>query len=203
MKRTNKDRSMYRVAAIAPWYHLCLPSCGPRFESQAIYRCFFQFVLLKFYRENNENKQKEAGIGPFYKIGVWKEVKMIKRYFRALNIGYWRSIWILGTFSLSRYLDKKSPFTRASLVPFCAISMCFVHFKFLQIATWKFRRNLCTNYLWQKSSKYLLKGKKISRKCFKSSFVRSVRGENQDRRKLKSSKEEKTKDTFNFLNKYT
>ena len=27
---------------------------------------FFQFVLLKFYRENNENKQKEAGIEPFF-----------------------------------------------------------------------------------------------------------------------------------------
>ena len=26
----------------------------------------FQFVLLKLYRENNENKQKEAGIGPFF-----------------------------------------------------------------------------------------------------------------------------------------
>ena len=28
---------------------------------------FFQFVLLKLYRENNEYKQKEAGIGPFLK----------------------------------------------------------------------------------------------------------------------------------------
>ena len=26
----------------------------------------FQFVLLKLYREKNENKQKEAGIGPFF-----------------------------------------------------------------------------------------------------------------------------------------
>ena len=164
---------------------------------------FFNLYYWNFIEKITKINKKRPGLAHFYKIGVWKEVKMIKRCFRALNTGYWRSIWILGTFSLSRYLDKKSPFTRASLVPFCAISMCFVHFKFLQIATWKFRRNLCTNYLWQKSSKYLLKGKKISRKCFKSSFVRSVRVENQDRRKLKSSKEEKTKDTFNFLNKYT
>ena len=35
------------VAAIAPWFHLGLPSCGPRFESQAHHQCFFQFVLLK------------------------------------------------------------------------------------------------------------------------------------------------------------
>ena len=35
------------MAAIAPWFRLRLPSCGPWFESQA---------------------QKEAGIGPFFKI---------------------------------------------------------------------------------------------------------------------------------------
>ena len=54
------------VAAIALWFHLRLPSCGHRFESQAHHLCFFKFVLLKLYRENNENKQKEAGIGPFF-----------------------------------------------------------------------------------------------------------------------------------------
>ena len=52
------------VAAIALWFHLRLPSCSPGFESQAHHLRFFQFVLLKLYRENNENKQ-EAGIGPF------------------------------------------------------------------------------------------------------------------------------------------
>ena len=55
------------MAAIAPWFHLRLQSCGPGFEYQAHHLCFFQFVLLKLYRENNENKQKEAGIGPFLK----------------------------------------------------------------------------------------------------------------------------------------
>ena len=54
------------VAAIAPWFRLCLPSCGPGFESLAHHLRFFQFVLLKLSREKNENKQKkEAGIGPF------------------------------------------------------------------------------------------------------------------------------------------
>ena len=38
-----------------------------RFESQAHHLRFFQFVLLKLHRENNENKQREAGIGPFKK----------------------------------------------------------------------------------------------------------------------------------------
>ena len=55
------------MAAIAPWFCLRLPSCGPGFESQAHHPCFFQFVLLKFYRENDENKQKEAGIGLFFR----------------------------------------------------------------------------------------------------------------------------------------
>ena len=57
---------MFRVAAIALWFHLRLPSCGPGFKSQAHHLCFYQFILLKLYRENNENKQKEAGIGPFF-----------------------------------------------------------------------------------------------------------------------------------------
>ena len=34
-------------ADIAPWFRLHLPSCGPRFESQAYYLCFCQFKLLK------------------------------------------------------------------------------------------------------------------------------------------------------------
>ena len=56
-------------AAIAPWFRLRLPSCGPGFESQAHDLCFFQFVLLKLLLEleKNENKQKEAGIGPYLK----------------------------------------------------------------------------------------------------------------------------------------
>ena len=62
------------MAAIAPWFCLRLPSCGPGFESQAHHLRFFQFVLLKLYRENNENKQKEAGIGPFLKR---QDVKII------------------------------------------------------------------------------------------------------------------------------
>ena len=35
------------VAAIALWFRLCLPSCGPGFESKAHQLRFFQFVSLK------------------------------------------------------------------------------------------------------------------------------------------------------------
>ena len=45
------------VAAIAPWFRLRIPSFGPGLESQAHHLLFFQFVLLKFYWENNKNKQ--------------------------------------------------------------------------------------------------------------------------------------------------
>ena len=76
------------MAAIAPWFRLRLSSCGPGFESQAHHLCFFQFVL-KLYWEKNENKQKEAGIGPFLKgnhnhcitVGVQRNLD----YFRILQ----------------------------------------------------------------------------------------------------------------------
>ena len=54
------------AAAIAPWFRLSLPSFGCKFESHAHHLSFFKFVL-KFVWEKDENKQKEAGIGPFYK----------------------------------------------------------------------------------------------------------------------------------------
>ena len=33
------------VAAIAPWFRLRLPSCGPGFESQAHHLCFFSICI--------------------------------------------------------------------------------------------------------------------------------------------------------------
>ena len=49
-------------AATAHWSHLCLPSSGRGFKSQAHHLRFFQFVLLKLLWEKDENKQKETGI---------------------------------------------------------------------------------------------------------------------------------------------
>ena len=40
-----RDKYFSQVAAIAPWFHLGIPSCGPGFESQAHHLCFFEFVL--------------------------------------------------------------------------------------------------------------------------------------------------------------
>ena len=66
MKKWLIQTKHWVVAAIAPWFRLRLPSYCPGFESQTHHLCFFQFVLLKLYRENNENKQKETGIGPIF-----------------------------------------------------------------------------------------------------------------------------------------
>ena len=54
------------ATAIAPWLHLRLPTCGPRFESQAHHLCLFNL----YYRNCNEKWtkiNKEARIGPFLK----------------------------------------------------------------------------------------------------------------------------------------
>ena len=40
-------KKLYFPAAIAPWFCLCLQSCGRVFESQAHHLHFFQFLLLK------------------------------------------------------------------------------------------------------------------------------------------------------------
>ena len=63
-------------AAIAQWIRLRLPSCHPGFESQPHHLRFYQnkdkFVLyLHMHCEKNEDKQKEAGFGPFKKLKLW------------------------------------------------------------------------------------------------------------------------------------
>ena len=53
----------------AQWSRLhLLQSCSPGFDPQAQHLCFFQF---KLWWETDENKQKEAGIGPFKKKNLW------------------------------------------------------------------------------------------------------------------------------------
>ena len=61
----------YDVAAIAPWFRLRLPFCGPGFKSQAHHLRFFQLVLLKLYQENNENKHKRPGLAHLKKPFHW------------------------------------------------------------------------------------------------------------------------------------
>ena len=51
--------------AIAQWIRLRLPSCRPGFES--IYIVQIVYLSFELECEKNENKQKEAWIGPFLK----------------------------------------------------------------------------------------------------------------------------------------
>ena len=56
-----------KASAIAQWIRLCLPYCCPGFNAKHnIYA--FQF-LFELWWEQEEKKQKEAGIGPFMKHG--------------------------------------------------------------------------------------------------------------------------------------
>ena len=52
---------------IVQWIRLCLQSCHPGFESQAHHLHFYQIKFELFHVEKTKNKQKEAGIGPFFK----------------------------------------------------------------------------------------------------------------------------------------
>ena len=44
---TQQTFSILGVAAIAPWFCLRLPSCGPRFESQAHHLRFFSICIIE------------------------------------------------------------------------------------------------------------------------------------------------------------
>ena len=46
-------------AAVAQWIRFCLPSCRPRFESQAHHLCFYQFEFELWHVEKTKNKQKK------------------------------------------------------------------------------------------------------------------------------------------------
>ena len=63
------------VAAIALWFHLRLPPCGPRLESQAHHLSFFSLIVaietvLLFKYESTKINENEAGIGPYKTLFV-------------------------------------------------------------------------------------------------------------------------------------
>ena len=94
------------MAAIAPWFCLRLPSCGPGFESQAHHLSFFQFVL-KLLREKNKNKQRRGMDWPIFIIitdplRVTTELQFVERYPHLfLNLMF---------FCIFKYLSLKSVF---------------------------------------------------------------------------------------------
>ena len=59
--------------------HSSVPSCCPGFESQAHHLCIFSFIVFVLYLsyEKNENKQKEARFGSFFKESTVTMSKVI------------------------------------------------------------------------------------------------------------------------------
>ena len=69
-------RKPFRAADIGSSVKSSAPTImRPQFESQAHHLRFFQFVLWKFKWKKDENKQKEAGIGPFKKANPFGRLK--------------------------------------------------------------------------------------------------------------------------------
>ena len=56
------------MAAIAPWFRLHLPSCGPGFESQAHHLCFFN--LYWNCKKRSKINKKRPGLAHFFKNRV-------------------------------------------------------------------------------------------------------------------------------------
>ena len=50
------------VAAIAPWFHQRLPSCGPWFESQAHHICFFNLYYCNCNEKRIKINKKRPGL---------------------------------------------------------------------------------------------------------------------------------------------
>ena len=98
-------------AAIAQWIRLRLPSSHPGFESQAYHLCFFQIIYLSFELgcEKNENKQKEAGIGPFKKnffpLSGFKKTKIwLSRKVLYIKMGQtWPPFVYFRSFHMTKY----------------------------------------------------------------------------------------------------
>ena len=66
---TSSVKIYFIVVAITQWISPQLPSCGPRFDSQAQHLRFFQ-LIFELRLEKDENKQKEVGIGPYLKKSI-------------------------------------------------------------------------------------------------------------------------------------
>ena len=78
-------------AAIAQWIYLRLPSCGPGFDPPSTTSTLFQFIF-----ELDKNKQKEAGIGPFFlkkRVPCYRSLETVQApvplYKNTINQGNW------------------------------------------------------------------------------------------------------------------
>ena len=68
-----------QVAAIAQWFHLCLPYCGPRFESQA-HHAFFNMYYCNCIKKIRKINKKRPGLAHFLKTHQQSQQKDLRRW---------------------------------------------------------------------------------------------------------------------------
>ena len=108
-------------AAIAPWFHKRLPSCGPGFESQAHHLCFFNL----YYWNCNEKRPKMNKRGRDWPIFLKKRL--------STGTGHSKLYF---THQLSTYRDSVTG-------PFWTAGSCTEKFESIHGLKMKERRNSC------------------------------------------------------------
>ena len=91
------------VAAIVQWIRLCLPSCSPRFESQAYHLRFYQFIFELCYVEKTKISKKRCRDWPIFikKLKIFLFIFLFLERFFLANASY-RSLAIIVTESRSQ-----------------------------------------------------------------------------------------------------
>ena len=100
-----------RVDAIAPWFHLCLQSCGPGFESQAHHLPFLNLYYWNCIEKITKINKKRLGLAHFFKKRgrvwpIWKE-----KYWLRKIVNFCQIVFCFGFSRLNLLLARwQSPF---------------------------------------------------------------------------------------------
>ena len=82
-------------AAIAQWIRLRLPFCCPGFQSQAYHLSFYKIIGVSCRKD--ENKRKEAGIGPFFFKKILEKLLsvLIQLLFGNARNGFYQKVHVI------------------------------------------------------------------------------------------------------------
>ena len=122
--------------AIAQWIRLCLPSCGRGFESHAHHLCFYSqklFCICRFIEKKDENKQIEAGLGPYFEKTNERTLTMKAFWIKSIILSHRSARDIPNEFRLTSG-KKLAVFVVYKSVPNLA-SFCFYFRPFLNAMT--------------------------------------------------------------------
>ena len=96
-------KMLFVAAAIAPWFHLHLPSCAHRFESQAHYLSFFNLICNWRWNEKRTKKRpifKNVFRHFRFAVSQTADSHIHKLMQRPLDYFGWRPNWHLKKASL-------------------------------------------------------------------------------------------------------